>query len=187
MDTGEITGLLIKSREGDCVAQDRLTELLYPELRRIASRFMSRERAGHTLQTTALVHEAYIRIMDGDSLSFKDRSHILGLAAHVMRNLLIDHARAKLAQRRGGAERRDVPLDLLQLSGENSLEEILAIHTALEALAREDERCAKAIEGHFFGGLTIDELAAWLEVSTRTVKRDLAFAKAWLYTRLEPC
>jgi RNA polymerase sigma-70 factor (ECF subfamily) len=187
MDAGEITGLLIKSREGDGIAHDRLTELLYPELHRIAARFMRRERSGHTLQATALVHEAYIRIMDGDSLSFKDRSHILGLAAHVMRNLLIDHARSKVAQRRGGPDRREVPLDLLQLSEENSLEDILTIHTALEALALEDPRCAKAIEGHFFGGLTIEELAAWLEVSSRTVKRDLAFAKAWLSARLVPC
>jgi RNA polymerase sigma-70 factor (ECF subfamily) len=186
MGVGDITGLIIKSRDGDPIATEHLMEMLYPELRRIAGRLMKRERPGHVLQTTALIHEAYIRMMDGSSLDFENRSQLLGLASRVMRNLLVDHARSNMAQRRGGPEQRRVPLEVIQMLIGNSPEDVMAVHDALEALAMEDLRSAKALEGYFYGGLTIEELAAWLHVSARTVKRDLEFAKAWMYQRLVP-
>lgn len=158
---------------------------------------MRRERPGHTLQTTALIHEAYIRLINSGQaretggrglmeLDFENRSRLLGLASHVMRNLLVDHARSRAARRRGGPEQRRIPLEELRAGEVGMSDDIMAVHEALDALSAEDERSARALEGHFFGGLTIEELAAWLKVSTRTVKRDLGFAKAWIYRRLLP-
>jgi RNA polymerase sigma factor (TIGR02999 family) len=147
---------------------------------------MRKERPGNTLQTTALVHEAFLRISDSEAIRHpKDRSHLLGLAGCVMRNILVDRARAKKAQRRGGPHRVEVPIDKLQLFDSNwSAEDVLALNEALEALAAEDARAAKALEGYFFGGLTIEEVADWLEVAPRTIKRDLSYAKAWIRQRL---
>ena len=183
MDTGEVTGLIRKFRQGDRDAEGRLLELLYPEMRIIAARLMRRERPGQTLQTTALIHEAYIRIVGSRDISFEDRSQLLGLASRVMRNVLIDRARSKKAQRHGG-DRYEISLDLLELGTAARTEDLIAVHEALEALADEDERCAKALEGHYFGGLTEKELAAYMGVSSRTVRRDLNYAKAWVYDRL---
>jgi RNA polymerase sigma factor (TIGR02999 family) len=184
MDSGEVAESIQKFRSGDREAEARLLEMLYPELRLIASRMMRREAPGHTLQTTALIHEAYIRMADGCELDFEDRSQLLGLAARVMRNLLIDHARSKRAQRRGGPNRHKINLEGLELGKDSRLEDVLGVHEALEALAHEDERSAKALEGHYFGGLSEKELAAWLGVSVRTIKRDLEYARAWVYDRL---
>jgi len=183
MGAGDITELIRRFRDGDRDAEAPLLELLYPELRTIASRLMKRERPGHTLQTTALIHEAYIKIVGGRALSFEDRSQLLGLASRVMRNLLTDHARSKKAHRRGGDLRR-ISIDLFEPCVVNRADEIITVHEAIEALAREDERCARAIEGHYFGGLTEKELSACLGVSSRTVRRDLDYAKAWVYDRL---
>jgi RNA polymerase sigma factor (TIGR02999 family) len=186
MDTGEVTELIRKFRTGDRLAEEQLLEILYPELRTIAARLMRRERQGHTLQTTALVNEAYIRIVGSGQLNFEDRAQLLGLASRVMRNLLIDRARSKNSQRHGGNQYK-LSLDQLDLGTlEMAAEDLISVHEALNALAQEDERCAKALEGHYFGGLSEKELAACMGVSSRTVKRDLNYAKAWIYDRLAP-
>jgi RNA polymerase sigma factor (TIGR02999 family) len=186
MHSGEITVLLEKLRAGDRSAEHRLYELVYPQLHEIAGRFMRKERAGDTLQTTALVHEAFLRISDLEALrNPRDRSHLLGFAGCVMRNILVDRARARNAGRRGGPYLVELPIDSLQVFDSNwSAEDVLMLNEALEALAAEDERSAKALEGHFFGGLTIDEVADWLDVAPRTIKRDLSYAKAWIRKRL---
>jgi RNA polymerase sigma factor (TIGR02999 family) len=158
--------------------------LVYEELRRVAHRRLAGERTGHTLQTTALVHEAYARMAEAD-LPMQNRAHFFALAARTMRRILVDYARARLADKRGGGAQA-VPLDDLTVEladgGEDA--EILALHEALQALERQDERKARVIEAHIFGGLTYDETAAALGISPATVDRDLRLAKAWLAREL---
>jgi RNA polymerase sigma factor (TIGR02999 family) len=184
MDPGEITLLLGELRDGNRQAESRLITLLYPDLRKIARRLMGRENPGHTLQTTALLHEAYIRMTSGASVDWKDRAHFLGMAAHLMRNILVDHARSKRAQRRGGVIARKISLDSIDLANDEKCDELLAIHEALSQLSEADDRAARVLEAHFFGGLGMEEISVWLDISTRTAKRDLSFAKAWVYQRL---
>ncbi len=180
----DVTALLRRSTEGDPSALDRLMPLVYEELRRVAHRRLAGERTGHTLQTTALVHEAYARMAEAD-LPLQNRVHFFALAARTMRRILVDYARARLADKRGGGAQA-VPLDDLTVEladgGEDA--EILALHEALEALERQDERKARVIEAHIFGGLTYDETAAALGISPATVDRDLRLAKAWLAREL---
>jgi RNA polymerase sigma factor (TIGR02999 family) len=157
---------------------------VYKELRRLAAARMRQERPGHTLQPTALVHEAYMRLADQPHSAWKQRSRILGLAAHAMRNILVDHARARRAGKRG-AGAVQVTLDEGAAATEGPVADVLAVNEALDELARFDARQARILELHFFGGLTFEEIAAELGLSLRTVKGDSAMARAWLHQRLK--
>lgn len=184
-----ITEALGELRAGVPGAFDRLLPLVYPELARIAHRQLGLEPAGHTLSTTALVHEAYLRLVDQSRAQWADRAQFLAVAAHVMRRVLIDHARRHAAVRRGGALRR-VPVEVLEGSGGLELgvgeraEVLLALDEALARLARLDERQAKVIECRFFAGMTEPETAEALGVTARTVARDWVKARGWLYREL---
>lgn len=185
----DLTGLLIEWRQGDEAALDKLTPLVYDEIRRIAHRYLQRERAGHTLQTTALVNEAYIRLAGAHNVAWQNRSHFFAVTAQVMRHILIDHARRRNYVKHGG-ESRQVALDDALASSEASLmsqpraAELLALDEALGELAKLDERKSRVVELRYFGGLSLDETAAVLEVSQMTVRRDWRAAKAWLYKRV---
>jgi RNA polymerase sigma-70 factor (ECF subfamily) len=181
---GEITRLLCEIRNGNRNAESELVAALYPDLHRIAAHLMKRERTDHTLQTTALLNQAYLRLMEGNPGEFKDRAQFLGFAAHIMRNILIDHARARSARRRGGSNMRRVPIEDIDVFSEENFEEVLIVNDALSLLSKEDSRAARALESHIFGGLSIEEIAAYIGTSPRTVKRDLSFAKAWIYRQL---
>lgn len=186
MRSPEVTKLLIALREsgerGEEVT-DRLAELLYPELRRIAGRLMRGERPGHTLQPTAVVHEAFMRLVDAQTIEWQDRAHFLGIAAKVMRRILIEHARRRGAAKRGGDAER-VTLDEGVVSGDESAVGLLALDDVLTRLAEIDERGAQVAELRIFGGLTVRETAEQLGVSTRTVNGDWAVARLWLTREL---
>ncbi len=178
----DVTRLLHAWREGDSDALERLTPMVYQELRRLARHHMRGERAGHMLQTTALVHEAYIRLVDLE-LGFKDRVHFFAVSARLMRRVLVDLARERQAAKRGGAA-VVVPLEEELVGGKTPGGDILVLDQALEQLAAFDARKARVVELRIFGGLTIDETVAVLEVSHATVERDLRMAKAWLARQL---
>jgi RNA polymerase sigma factor (TIGR02999 family) len=178
MSATDVTLLLHRWRDGDPGALDELTPLLYDELRRLASGKLWGERENHTLQATEVVHEAFVRLM-GSDVAWQDRAHFLAVAARTMRRLLVDHARGRAREKRGGGLAR-VTLQPDDAVVEPPGEEILALDRALSELARRDERAASVVELHHFGGLTHDEVALVLEVSTSTVKRDLRVALAWL-------
>jgi RNA polymerase sigma factor (TIGR02999 family) len=182
-NTVEITQLLKGVQRGDRSAFDRLLAVVYEELKRVAQRQMRRERAGHTLDTTALVHEAYLKLVDQSEAVWQDRAHFFGVAARAMRQVLIDHARRRVAQKRGGGwERATLDEDLL---GEQApMEELVALDDALERLGQLDPRLVQVVEYRFFGGLTEEETAALLGITTRTVQRDWAKARAWLHKEL---
>lgn len=178
-----ITGLLAEWRSGNQEALDRLTPLVYAELKRLAERMFRRESAGHTLQPTALVNEAFEALVRMD-VSWQDRTHFFALSARLMRRILVNHANARRAGKRGGGEAH-VPLsDDLAPGVPGPDDDILALDAALEALARENMRRAQVIELHYFGGLTYPEIATALELSPSTVHEDLRGAKAWLLERL---
>ena len=168
---------------GSQPAYDELFPLVYAELRRIAAREMRREKPGRTLQTTALVHEAYLRLLKDASLSFENRAHFLGIAARAMREILIEHARARVARKRGGGAERLTLDDLLAPVPSPSID-VLALDEALQRLARLDERHARVVELRYFGGLTVEETAAALGLSPATVKRAWTLSRAWLYREL---
>jgi RNA polymerase sigma factor (TIGR02999 family) len=178
----EVTRLLEALNAGDGDARERLIPLVYDELRKLAGGYMSRERPGHTLQPTALVNEAWLKLADQSRVEWKGRAHFFGIAAQAMRRILIDHHRRRSAARRAGravtlidaAETFDDPLDFIILDD------------ALDKLAELDPRAARIVELRFFGGLTVEETAEVLDVSVPTVKRDWRMAKAWLYRRLKP-
>ena len=174
-----VTALLQAWSAGDHTALDRLVPLVHAELRRLARRYMRRERAGHTLQTTALIHEAYIRLVEAQGLNWQNRAHFFGISARVMRRVLVDFARERGYRKRGGGDRR-VPLDEAMLVADAPDRDLVALDDALNALAGVDARKSRAIELRFFGGLSIEEAALVLEVSPETVKRDCRLAKAWL-------
>lgn len=180
----EVTVLLRRWSDGDEQALDRLMPLVYDQLRGVAHRRLEGERTGHTLQTTALVHEAYARIADAD-LRWEDRAHFFALAARTMRRILVDYARARMAAKRGGDE-DPVSLDELsvELPDEGREANVVALHEALELLEAQDERKARVIEAHIFGGLTYEETGKALGISAATVDRDLRIAKAWLAREL---
>jgi RNA polymerase sigma factor (TIGR02999 family) len=167
------------------VPQDpnELFTLVYAELRRIAAREMRRERPGRTLQTTALVHEAYLRLLKDASLSFESRAHFLGIAARAMREILIEHARGRGARKRGGGAVRLTLDDVTAPVAAPSID-VLALDEALQRLARLDERHARVVELRYFGGLSVEETAAALDLSPATVKRAWTLARAWLYREL---
>jgi len=179
----DVTRLLIEWRRGDARALDRLMPLVYDELRRLAGRFMSGERRDHTLQPTALVHEVYGRLVNAD-VEWEDRIHFFAVAARTMRRILVEHARAQRAEKRGGRFERDTLTDS-QAVAQAPPEEILALDEALTRLAEIDERKSRAIELHYFGGMTYDETADALEISRATVHREMRLAKAWLLRELE--
>ena len=182
-ESHEITQLLLAWGAGDQTALDRLVPLVYDELRRLAQSQMRRERAGHTLQTTALIHEAYLRLIDARRVRLEDRTHFFSLAARLMRQILVDFARARGYQKRGGGARQ-ISLDEAMAIGPELDEDLVALDEALSALAVVDTRKAQVVELRFFGGLTEGETAAALDVSLETVKRDWRLAKAWLRARL---
>jgi RNA polymerase sigma factor (TIGR02999 family) len=178
-----VTQLLINWSNGDRAALDKLMPLVYDELHRLAHRYMSRERPDHTLQTTALVHEAYLRLVDQTKVRWQNRAHFFGIAAHVMRQILMQHARRHHAAKRGGA-RSSVSLeDAVGLSNEPAVD-LIALDEALTSLAAYDSQKSRIVELRFFGGLTVDETAEVLGLSPRTVKREWRVAKAWLYNQL---
>jgi RNA polymerase sigma factor (TIGR02999 family) len=168
---------------GKQAVYDELFPLVYAELRRIAAREMRREKPGRTLQTTALVHEAYLRLLKDASLSFENRAHFLGIAAHAMREILIEHARARSARKRGGGAVRLTLDDLVAPVPSPSID-VLALDEALQRLARLDERHARVVELRYFGGLSVEETAVALELSPATVKRAWTVARAWLFREL---
>jgi RNA polymerase sigma factor (TIGR02999 family) len=179
----ELTELLRRAGVGDRHALDRALPLVYEELRRLAHGHLRREAEGHTLSTTALVHEAYLRLVDQSRARWHDRGHFLALAATAMRRVLVDHARRHRSGKRGGGLRR-VPVDILELAADERAELLVALDEALSRLAVLDARQARVVEYRFFGGLTEQETAELLGVGVRTVKRDWAKARSWLYQEL---
>jgi RNA polymerase sigma factor (TIGR02999 family) len=188
-NSAEITTLLKAWSHGDRGALDRLTPLLYDELRHLAHRYMRNERAGNTLQTTGLVSEAYVRLVDVKGVDWQDRAHFLAIAARIMRRILIEAARTRAAAKRGGDMARvdhssALDLDQLAVATSDRATELCALDDALEALARMDARRAQVIELRFFGGLTVEETADVLKISRQTVLRDWRLARAWLAREL---
>lgn len=182
-DTQPVTLLLLELRDGQSGAMDRLFPLVYEELRRIARRALRRERTGHTLATTGLVHEAYLRLVDQTRLEYQDRAHFFGIAARAMRQILVDYARRHRAAKRGGAQ-RVVTLEEGALALEDRAEALLALDEALTDLESVDARLGQIVQCRFFGGLTEDETAEVVGVTARTVRRDWLKAKGWLHQQL---
>jgi RNA polymerase sigma factor (TIGR02999 family) len=182
----DVTGLLQRASDGDPVAFDAVFPVVYEQLRGMAHRQLRLENVGHTLGTTALVHEAYLRLVDQRQSRFKDRAHFFAIAATAMRRILVDHARRHGALKRGAGARR-VPLESVDLlTTDDRADLLVSLDAALVRLAGLDSRQAKVVEYRFFGGLTEDETAEALGVSARTVKRDWAKARSWLYADLYP-
>jgi len=179
----EITQLLLSWSKGDKAALDQLIPLVYPELRRLARRYMSRESPDHTLQTSALINEAYLRLVDQQAVEWQDRAHFFAVAAQVMRHILIDHARSHLYGKRG-AGAQHVPLDEVAVVGLERATELVALDDALTSLAKIDERKARIVELRFFGGLSVEETAEAMKVSPITVMREWRTAKAWLHREI---
>ena len=179
----EITQLLAEWREGNQEALDELYPLVYDELHRLARRYMSRERKGHTLQTTALINEAYVRLVDQRSVQWANRSHFFAISAQIMRRILIDHARRHAYAKRGGGARQ-VSLDETATVVLGYLSEFLRLDEALKSLAELDPRRSQVVELKYFGGLNNDEIAGVLKISKNTVIRDWNMARAWLYGQL---
>jgi len=181
--THQITQLLVEWNNGDRVALEKLIPLVHAELHRIAHRHMAGERPGHILQTTALVNEAYMRLIDWKNVEWQNRAHFFGLAAQIMRHILVDFARAHAREKRGGGA---VQVSLLQadnIDSERSAD-LVALDDALQALEKLDQRQARVVELRFFGGLNQEETAEALKVSVGTVRRDWIMAEAWLYREL---
>lgn len=181
---GDITDLIQRVRSQDSEAESELIRRIYPDLRRLAARCLRGERPGHTLQPTALVNEVYLRLMGKQEIEWQNRTHFFAVAGRVMRRILVDHARGRNAAKRGGGI---VPamLDEAPLLTNEQSELVLAVHECLERLSRLDARQAQVVEMRFFGGLTEEEIASVLGVSSRTVKREWIMARAWLYGELK--
>jgi RNA polymerase sigma factor (TIGR02999 family) len=179
----EITRQLIAWSNGDEAALEKLIPAVYQELRRMADHYLRGENAGHSLQPTALVHEAYLRLIDQTKVEWHNRAHFFGVAAQMMRRILIDHAKAKYRVKRGGAAVK-VALDENANFTHERASELLALDDALQALAALDQRKSQIVELRYFGGLTIEETAQVLGISDKTVMRDWSLAKAWLYREL---
>jgi RNA polymerase sigma factor (TIGR02999 family) len=178
----DITALLAEWRQGDATAVDRLIPLVYDELHRVAARAMQRESPGHTLQTTALVHETYLRMVDQKGADWQNRAQFFGIAAQVMRRVLVDHARERLAEKRGGGARR---VSLENVHGKpGEAVDVLGLDGALERLHVIDPLQSRVVELRYFTGLNIEETADALDISASTVKREWAIARAWLRREL---
>ena len=180
---GHITQLLLKWSEGESSAREELMPLVYAELRRLAAKYLRRERVNHTLQPTALVNEAYLRLIDQRKVEWQNRAQFFGLAARLMRNILVDHARSHQAAKRGG-QQLSVSLSRADRVSKESEIDLVALHETLERLAAHDEQKGRIVELRFFGGLTIEETAEVLEISHATVERDWKMARAWLRCEL---
>ena len=181
----DVTALLISWSSGERSAADRLIPAVYEELHRQAARALQREGEGHSLQVTALVHEAYLRLVDQRRVQWRNRSQFFGLAAEVMRRVLVDHARAKLAAKRGGGMQPLTLDDAADVSSGGGDADILALHDALDRLALLDPHQARLVELRYFGGMTIEETADALGISAATVKREWVLARAWLRRELD--
>lgn len=177
----DVTQLLHRWNGGDKEALEQLAPLVYSELRKVAKRHMMRERSGHTLESTALVHEAYMRLVDQNNPRFQNRAHFYAVAAEMARRILVDYAKARNAKKRGGPK---VPLELAPEPFEKQDTDVIALHDALEELAKLSQRQAKVVELRYFGGLSVEETAEVLGVSTPTVKRDWLVARAFLQQSL---
>ncbi len=180
----DVTILLAELTKGNEGAASKLIPLVYDELRRLAGGYMRRERSDHTLQPTALVHEAYLKLVEQRSVDWQGRAHFFGIAAQMMRRILIDHARGHLREKRGAGEKA-VPLDEALVFAPEKSWELVKIDQSLERLAKLDPRQSKIVELRFFGGLTVEQIAEVLGISPKTVKRDWSMAKAWLYGDLK--
>jgi RNA polymerase sigma factor (TIGR02999 family) len=183
-DASDVTALLVRLSNGEEAALDRLLPAVYDQLRRIARNQLRGERDDHTLRTTELVHEAYEKLVNHNTVDWQDRQHFFAVAARAMRQVLVDHARKKTAEKRGG-DAPEVPLDQVTLPRETKMETLIALDDALDRLAEQDERAAKVVECRFFGGYTIAETADVLDVSRSTVKRDWRAAQGWLNRALQ--
>lgn len=180
---GDITALLNKAAVGDSGAATQVVPLIYEELRRLAARYMAGERPGHTLQTTALVHEAYLRLVDRRQATWQNRAQFYGTAAQAMRRILVDHARARHSEKRGG-EATHLCLDEALVFSDSQSDELVRLDGALERLRQLDPRQSRVIELRFFAGLSVEETCDVLGVSPKTVKRDWSVARAWLHREL---
>lgn len=179
----DLPHILQQARDGDPKAADQLIQAVYTELRELTRRMMRRERAGHTLQPTALVHEVYLKLVGQQDADWRNRAHFVAVAAQVIRRILIDHARNRAsAKRGGGVDQVEFDENLAATFGTSV--DVLALHDALELMARTHPRHAQIVESRFFGGLTIEDTAAVLGVSTATVERQWRFARAWLFKTL---
>jgi RNA polymerase sigma factor (TIGR02999 family) len=181
--THEVTELLIEWSNGDKAALDKLTPLVHKELRRLAHHYMSHERPGHTLQTTALVNEAYLRLVNRKGFHWQNRAHFFGIAATLMRSILVDHARSHAYAKRGGGARK-IELDEAMIVSQERAAEVVALDDVLKRLADFDPQQSRIVELRFFGGLTIEETSEVLDLSPATIKREWSTARAWLYREL---
>ena len=181
--THEITQLLVAWNNGDALALNQLMPLVHRELHRIARRYMAAERPGHILQTTALINEAYLRLIDWKNVEWQSRAHFFGLAAQVMRHILVDFARAQAREKRGGAALQVSLSNAAEIDTEQSAD-LVALDDALQALEKLDPRQARVVELRFFAGLSLEETAEALKTSVGTVRRDWSLAEAWLYREL---
>ncbi|HYL99269.1 MAG TPA: sigma-70 family RNA polymerase sigma factor [Blastocatellia bacterium] len=182
--SNQVTQLLVDWGNGDKDALDKLVPIVYQELRKLARHYMRGERAGHTLETTALVNEAYLRLVDYNRMQWQNRAHFFAVSAQVMRRILIDHARSHLYQKRGGGA---IKVSLSNAAGltEQRASELVAVDTALEQLAAMDPRKSRIVELRFFGGLSVEETAEVLGISTPTVQREWRKARAWLHKTID--
>ena len=178
-----ITELLVGYGRGDKEALDKLMPIVYDELRRQAARYLRREQPGHTMQTTALIHEAYVRLVDQRNVQWQNRAHFFGIAAQMMRRILVDHARTKKRAKRGGSDVKVSLADATIPVKEQDLD-VVALDEALTRLAEIDEQQSRVVELRFFSGLTVEETAEVMGISPATVKRDWSMAKAWLHRKL---
>src|SRR5271169_5105067 len=181
---GQVSGLLRAWSDGDRDALDRLTPIVYDELHRLAQRYMKHERPGHSLQTTALVNEAYMRLVDYKGMQWQNRAHFFAVSAQLMRRILVDHARRHNLKRGGGVQH--VSLDHTAIAGGERSADLVALDDALNLLGTLDPRTVQVVEMRFFGGLSVEETAEVLKVSSVTVMRDWNTARAWLYRQLMP-
>ncbi len=179
-----ITQLLIDWGNGDQLAHEKLMPLVYSELRRLASNYLRRERAGHTLQPTALVNEAYLKLIDQRNARWQNRAHFFGISAQLMRRILVDHARQHQAVKRGGSEQQRVSITSVEKLAKGPDVDLLALNEALDELARMDPQQSQIVELKFFGGLSIEEIAEVLGIGHATVERDWKMARAWLRRQL---
>lgn len=182
--THEVTGLLRAWTAGDRQALDRLTSIVYGDLHRLAHRYMTRERTGHTLQTTALINEVFMRLMHTAGVSWHDRAHFFAFCAQLMRRVLTDHARAQYTLKRGGGGTKVLNFDESLVVGARPRPDLVALSDALDQLAKLDPRKARVVELRFYGGLSVEDSAEVLRVSPETVMRDWRLAKAWLWREL---
>jgi RNA polymerase sigma-70 factor, ECF subfamily len=183
-DGGEVTQLLKAIHAGDSQAAESLLPLVYAELHRLAKSYMRRERPDHTLQATALINEAYLRLV-GEDVDWNSRAHFIGVAAHVMRQVLVDYARARNAHQRGGGLKRVEMQDELAISPDK-LDEVEQLDEALKRLEKENPRQARVVELRYFGGLSMEQIGTLLQIAPRSVKRDWALARIWLFRELRP-